>query len=298
MWAPTQREASVDHEAVHAVRKSIPQITATEVTNEKQNKTKQSKTKTSTRSITAWSYNMQEHGARCVEKTLDMLEKCASSKLAKTPFMDDHISHLKIRTVQDTLAPIGSHIVFRCLYLDRIGRPRITMQHAGTFRHRVEKFCKKKNARNTTDSTVFIVTLDCLTKHMFRFYKIRNHKHVFFFNFLVLQETTVSHSNAEKEILSLDASLRMEGKPALHMWDVKRILQRPGAKRQFLSHSVDHLSFDMTDHVPSNITGSSFTGQLLMCKDMEGVTSMIIMGRSPNSRHVSRTPPVLTQLAT
>ena len=33
------------------------------------------------------------------------------------------------------------------------------------------------------------------------------------------QQTAVSHSNAEAEVISLDAGLRMEGIPALLLWD-------------------------------------------------------------------------------
>ena len=34
------------------------------------------------------------------------------------------------------------------------------------------------------------------------------------------KQTSVSHSSTESEIISLDASLRMDGKPALDLWDL------------------------------------------------------------------------------
>ena len=95
----TERETEADHEAVHA-KKSIPQIRAAEVTNEKQNKTRtKQKTKQkhplnrSQRGVTTCK-NMP-HGAW--KEALDLLEKGASaSKLPEAPFVDDHLSDLKI----------------------------------------------------------------------------------------------------------------------------------------------------------------------------------------------------------
>ena len=34
------------------------------------------------------------------------------------------------------------------------------------------------------------------------------------------KQTSVSHSSTESEIISLDAGLRMDGKPALDLWDL------------------------------------------------------------------------------
>ena len=34
------------------------------------------------------------------------------------------------------------------------------------------------------------------------------------------KQTSVSHSSAESEIISLDAGLRLDGKPALDLWDL------------------------------------------------------------------------------
>ena len=90
--------------------------------------------------------------------------------------------------------------------LVRFGRHRITMHmlaHSGTkwnksYDRRMARWKSLEKKRNTTDNTVLsqtrfrIVTLDCLTKHMLRFNKIRNqilagccaywdHKHVFQF---------------------------------------------------------------------------------------------------------------------
>ena len=34
------------------------------------------------------------------------------------------------------------------------------------------------------------------------------------------KQTSVSHSSTESEIISLDARLRMDGIPAIHLWDL------------------------------------------------------------------------------
>ena len=60
----------------------------------------------------------------------------------------------------------------------------------------------------------------------------------------------------------------MEGIPAFQIWDrvfetvphsdSEGHLRRPTGKRHSLAHSVDHVSFDLIDHVPSDIPESSF----------------------------------------
>ena len=79
------------------------------------------------------------------------------------------------------------------------------------------------------------------------------------------KRTAACHSSAESEIVSLDAGLRIEGTRALQLWDrtaetfshsdAEGNLQCPSGTRHYLAHSVCH--FDMGDHVPSNIPGSS-----------------------------------------
>ena len=47
------------------------------------------------------------------------------------------------------------------------------------------------------------------------------------------KQTSVSHSSTESEIISLDAGLRMDGLPALDLWDVViELLQETGAGQE------------------------------------------------------------------
>ena len=97
-------------------------------------------------------------------------------------------------------------------------------------------------------------------------------------------QTAVSRSCAESEIISLDASFRKERIPNLQLSDVVVVetyshsdaegnVTRPSGKRHPLSHSIDHMSHDMVYHVPNNIPQSFFLTRL----------------HSPSMRHVWRT---------
>ena len=111
----------------------------------------------------------------------------------------------------------------------------------------------------------------------------------------------------EAEILSLDAGLRMDGIPALDLWDLvfevfhssTNQFNTPKIKyqdaRRVTPHqtkiSIQHDNLDLSnvDHVSSNVKSSRFGAMLYIFEDNEAVTKMIIKGRSPPMRHVSRT---------
>ena len=124
------------------------------------------------------------------------------------------------------------------------------------------------------------------------------------------KHTSVSHSSTESEIISLDAGLRMDGIPALTLWDLvievfhsepnktegpKRELRgNPSATVKSNMHhpiSVKHTNVIPTniDHIPSNTKNSVSLAMLYVFEDNEAVIKMIIKGRSPTMRHVSLT---------
>ena len=45
-------------------------------------------------------------------------------------------------------------------------------------------------------------------------------RNFFSISWMCKKQTSVSHSSTESEIISLDAGLRMDGKPALDLWDL------------------------------------------------------------------------------
>ena len=122
------------------------------------------------------------------------------------------------------------------------------------------------------------------------------------------KQTSVSHSSTESQIISLDAGLRMDGFLALDLWDlVIEVLgtthripkpthactRETGVKthitpkiKQVLDQDVD---LSNIDQVLSNAHLSEKESQLYIFEDNEAVIKMIIKGRSPTMRHVSRT---------
>ena len=89
------------------------------------------------------------------------------------------------------------------------------------------------------------------------------------------KQTSVSHSSTESEIISLDAGLRMDGLPALYLWDVVIEVLRSANNtslaagncsrgttkpKQKGNRDVDQLSD--VDHIPTNTRSSQGESQL------------------------------------
>ena len=118
------------------------------------------------------------------------------------------------------------------------------------------------------------------------------------------KQTSVSHSSTESEIISLDAGLRLDGIPALDLWDlivfVLGKIQTPDRTGQPVvncdkDHGPNKRSQGMInvlrniDCVPSNVQFSHQEALLYVFEDNEAVIKMITKGRSLTMRHVSRT---------
>ena len=115
------------------------------------------------------------------------------------------------------------------------------------------------------------------------------------------KQTAVSQSSTESEIISLDTGLGLDGLPALELWDlivsilgnVSRVSDGSGKpesdvhKRQKSRKKMDVMK-DI-DSVPSNVQSARQEALLYVFEDNEAVIKMIIKGRSPTTRHVSRT---------
>ena len=114
------------------------------------------------------------------------------------------------------------------------------------------------------------------------------------------KQTSVSHSSTESEIISLDAGLRMDGIPALDLWDlIVAVLHEntyqnnhergdpyKSPTRKKIPGKID---LDNVDFIPSNVHSSRTEAVLHVFEDNEAVIKMIIKGRSLTMRHVSRT---------
>ena len=121
------------------------------------------------------------------------------------------------------------------------------------------------------------------------------------------KQTCVSHSSTESEYISLDAGPRMDGIPALDLWDLVIQLLHPNSnKKQIFKQSTgkpvtqgntqwntqlsqEHSELSKVDFVSSNVNSSHNGAMLYIFEDNEAVIKMIIKSRSPTLRHVSRT---------
>ena len=119
------------------------------------------------------------------------------------------------------------------------------------------------------------------------------------------KQTSVAHSSTESEIISLDAGLRLDGIPALDLWGLIVVVfgnttqnhdrtgqpvvncdkdPGPNKRSQGKINVLNNI-----DCVPSNVQSSRQEALLYVLEDNEAVIKMIIKGRSPTMRHVSRT---------
>ena len=120
------------------------------------------------------------------------------------------------------------------------------------------------------------------------------------------KQTAVSHSSTESEIISLDTGLRLDGLRldgllALEFWDlivsvlgsVSHVSDRSGKPvNDVHKHHKSQGKINVLnniDCVPSNVQSSRQEALLYVFEDNAAVIKMIIKGRSPTMRHVSRT---------
>ena len=117
------------------------------------------------------------------------------------------------------------------------------------------------------------------------------------------KQTAVSHSSTESEIISLDTGLRLDGIPALDLWDLivavlgnttqnhdrtwRPIVRNHTTHRRKQSRRVI-INLDSVDFIPSYVQSSHQEALLYVFEDNEAVIKMITKGRSPTMRHVSR----------
>ena len=126
--------------------------------------------------------------------------------------------------------------------------------------------------------------------------------HTFFpISWICKKQTAVSHSSTESEIISLDTGLRLDGLPTLELWDpivsvlgnISRVSDRSGKpESDDHKHHKSHNKIDVMrniDAVPSNVQSARQEALLYVFEDNEAVIKIIIKGRSPTMRHVSRT---------
>ena len=280
--------------------------------------------------ISSWSYDMAGHAKKCVERYCELANK-TTQQLYKvsTPCIDDH--HFKEEEMKSVgeLSQVCSQIVLKCLYLARIGRPDILWSVNKLARSITKwtKACDKRLNRlisyihHTCEYRQYCHVGNTAKQCRLGLFQdsdfagdLEDSKstsggtlcifgsHTFVpISWMCKKQTAVSHSSTESEIISLDTGLRLDGLPALELWDlivsvlgnVSRVSDRSGQpdndvhKRHKSQKNIDVMK-DI-DSVPSNVQSARQEALLYVFEDNEAVIKMIIKGRSPTMRHVSRT---------
>ena len=250
-----------------------------------------------------------------------------------TPCIDDHhFKEEKMKSVGE-LSKVCSQIVLKCLYWTRIGRPDIPWS-ANKLARSITKWTKACDKRlnrlifyihHTCEYKQFLpcwlfyfakqCRLDCfktpILREIMRMHNPLLEEHCAFLlcifgsqtfvpiSWMCKKQTSVSHSSTESEIISLDAGLRMDGIPALDLWDlIVTVLhgntnQSNQARRDLCTNqrevrSVPHTlqkrkkshgmidDLDNVDFLSSNVNSSSQEALLCVFEDNEAVIKMII----------------------
>ena len=215
-------------------------------------------------------------------------------------------------------------IVLKCLYLARIGRPDIlwSVNKLAACDRRLARLISYIHHTNDFRRVVVwetrhsIADWVCIkTQTLLEIVRTRNQPQGESFVFSEAEQLFQSVGCSRNKLLSRTAPqslrwLRMDGLPALDLWDMLiEVLhstnnnaqpkhtshQETGAVLDFKYETqhvkrrqkVEHLS--EVDYVPTNTHSSQSESQLYNFEDNEAVIKMIIEGRSPTMRHVSRT---------
>ena len=282
---------------------------------------------------------MERHAKKCVQRYCELANK-TTQQLYKvsTPCIDDH--HFKeeeLKSVEE-LPKVCFQIVLTCLYLAFIGRPDIRWS-VNKLARSITKWtnaCDKRLSRlisyihHTCDYKQYCHVGNTAKQCRLGLFQdfdfagdLEDSKstsggtlcifgsHMFVpISWMCKKQTSVSHSSTESEIISLDAGLRLDGIPALDLWDltvaifhgntyqsnqerrdpctnlVRAAPHKLPMRKKFHGMIND---LDNVDFISSNVNSSRQESQLCVFEDNEAVIKMINKGRSPTVRHVSRT---------
>ena len=269
---------------------------------------------------------MRGHVEQCVERYLE-LSKTDESQLAKvqTPCIDDHQLSPEDFVAKGELAHCAARIVLKALFVARMSRPDC-LWSVNTLAREVTKWnvaCDKRLHRlisymhNTKDIVQVCIVGDRPEDCMLALFTdasfagdLRDSKSTTGsllalvgpstfvpISWMCKKQSAVSHSSSEAEVVALDAALRLEGIPALTLWDQVIEILSPEAvhkesnessSRQRNVSSRKHWS-ETLDYVPPNIDEPAKKAHLIILEDNDAVIKMVIKGRSPAMRHVART---------
>ena len=191
---------------------------------------------------------MAGHAKKYVERYCELANK-TTQQLYKvsTPCIDDHHFEEEIKSVVE-LSQVCSQIVLKCFYLARIGRPDI-LWSVNKLARSITKWTKACDKRLIRLISFFHHTCEyrqyCFVGNTAKQCRLGLFQdsdfegdledskstsggtlcvfgsHTFVpRSWMCKKQTAVSHSSTESEIISLDTGLRLDGLPALELWDL------------------------------------------------------------------------------
>ena len=200
--------------------------------------------------ISSWSYDMEGHAKKCVERYCELTNR-TTQQLYKvsTPCLDDH--HFKEEELK-SVGEIVKRMLSNCsemLILGTCWKTRYSMvgEQICTIHYKMDQSLWQ--TLESIDFHTFIIHVntnsiamwlilqnnadwDCFKtqnlQEILRTQNLRQVEHCAFLKVLLLfpiswmckKQASVSHSSTESEIISLDAGLRMDGIPALVLRDL------------------------------------------------------------------------------
>ena len=282
---------------------------------------------------------MDGHAQKCVERFCELANKIVE-QLYKVPnpcLDDNQFMQEELESVGE-LSEVCSQIVLKCLYLARIGRPDILwsvnklarsvtkwtqacdrrLARLISYTHHTNDFRQYCHVGNTAQhcrlglfqDSDFADGLEDSRSTSGGVLCIFGSRTFVPVRWMCKQQTSVSHSATESEIISLDAGLRVDGLIALDLWDMvievlrstnntvqpkQNSIQETGAtlhsktKTQNVKRRQTVEQLNDVEYVRTNTLSSQNESQLYTFEDNEAVIEMIIKGGSPTMRHVSRT---------
>ena len=191
--------------------------------------------------ISPWSYDMEDHAKKCVERYCELANK-TTQQLHKvtTPCLDDHdFKEEELGSVGE-VSKVCSQVVLKSLYLARIGRPDI-LWSVNKLARAVTKWTRAHDKRLARLISYIHHTSECrlgLVQDSDFGGELEDSKsilgrilcifgsHTFVpISWMCKKQTSVSHSSTESEIISLDAGLRMDGILGFVQWSVAFFFQ-------------------------------------------------------------------------
>ena len=244
-----------------------------------------------------------------------------SLKSVATPCIDDHQLSQEDFTTKGELAPIAARVVLTALYVARLNRHdllwavntlarQVTKWNQGcdkrlhrliSYMYHTQDYVTTSHVGDPPDKCVLALFVDASfagdlqdSKSTTGGYMVLLGPNTYApITWLCKKQGAVSHSSSEAEIIALDATVRMEGIPAMELWDLvidvlcdpdpkasKKTIQRPLRSRD------DPFG---VDYVTPNYKGGSGRAKLHILEDNEAVIQMVIKCRAPNMRHCGRT---------